>query len=181
MSGNGENPYVYSYTFKILFYHAPKNVCGFGSQNHFSDTAPIVLYNYTFQLELISTTFYHSASSVPTFWNPRITLTLPTPFHPSTHLAVFTTCFTFAPIHRYLNNRWCADQNWPHMLFFSDFSASISSAARWNFSLASTHNCTESSYQCDQCENVIDGLVKVRQSLLNLSQSCFYFNWPFSF
>lgn len=50
-----------------------------------------------------------------------------------------TQCWTFADIQRYLKNLWCADQNWPHMLFFILCSASMSSAALLNRSLAVTH------------------------------------------
>lgn len=56
-----------------------------------------------------------------------------------TYLAVTTAWFTFAAMHRYLKKRWWEDQNCPHIVFFMRFSASTSSAASWNFCMASTH------------------------------------------
>lgn len=59
--------------------------------------------------------------------------------HTHTNLATSTAYLTFDAIHRYLKKRWCADQNWPHIVFFIRLSASINSAASWNLVIASTH------------------------------------------
>jgi len=53
--------------------------------------------------------------------------------------ARWTQCWTLAEIQRYLKKRWCADQNWPHIVLRMRCSASIRFAAASNFSRASTH------------------------------------------
>ena len=57
--------------------------------------------------------------------------------------ATWQTCFTFEAMQRYLKNRWCELQNWPHIVFFIRFSASMRSAASVNLCSISTQRSTD--------------------------------------